>query len=108
MKLFGFAKQEKIRKKREFSAVVSHSEKLYSPHFMIYLKPDQHRRLGITVSHHVGNAVKRNRVKRLLREFFRLNKERLPHCDILIVAKKGAPFLGYQQVYEELREALIK
>lgn len=108
MKLFGFAKWEKIRKKREFSEVVSHGERLHSPHFVIYVRPNQHRRLGITVSHHVGNAVQRNRVKRLLREFFRLNKQKLPYCDMLIVAKEGAPLLKYQQVYEELSGVLFK
>ena len=62
------------------------------------------RRLGITVGKHVGTAVKRNRVKRLIREFFRLNKARLPaSTDIVVVAKEGAAGLNLWQVSDELK-----
>lgn len=107
MKSFGFFKWEKIRKKREFLEITNNGKKIHTRHFIIYLKSNRDKRLGITVSHLVGNAVKRNRVKRLIREFFRLNKERLPRCDILIVAKRGAPLLNYQNVYEELSGVLL-
>lgn len=60
-------------------------------------------RLGLVVGRKVGPAVRRNRVKRLLREFFRRHQERLPSADIIILAKKGAARLTYAQVEEELR-----
>ncbi|MBI5968084.1 MAG: ribonuclease P protein component, partial [Deltaproteobacteria bacterium] len=47
------------------------------------------------------------RVKRLIREFFRLNKGVLPaSCDFVITAKEGAAGLNFWQVSEELKRIL--
>jgi ribonuclease P protein component len=60
-------------------------------------------RLGITVTKKTGNAVKRNRIKRLIREFYRLNKARFPQgFDVAIIAKKNAVNLDFRSVEEEL------
>jgi len=65
------------------------------------------RRLGLTVGKRVGNAVTRNRVKRLLREYFRNCKDKLPaSTDIVISAKVGAAGLDYAGMCRELRDLL--
>jgi ribonuclease P protein component len=50
-------------------------------------------RLGITVTRKVGNAVRRNRIKRLVREWFRARRDELGPCDLVVVAKRGTPAL---------------
>ncbi len=64
-------------------------------------------RLGLVVTRRFGKAVQRNRMKRLLREFFRRHQGRLPGRDLVIMAKKGAEALNYDQVAAELGRLLL-
>ena len=82
---------------------------MYTPHFGVTLAPGEGTgpRLGLVAGRKVGIACRRNRVKRLLREFFRRHKEFLPPGDIIIMAKKGAPDLTYAQVQAELARILL-
>ena len=65
-------------------------------------------RIGITVSKKVGNAVIRNRIKRLIREFFRNNRLKFPVADYNIIARSGAPNLDYSAVCQEIANALSR
>ena len=56
-------------------------------------------RLGLTVSTKVGHAVVRNRVRRRLREIYRLNEDRLRFgFDVVVVARMRAADSGYRQL----------
>ena len=60
-------------------------------------------RVGITVSKKLGKAVIRNRVRRRIREAYRLNEERfLPGWDIVIVARSRAVEVSFQKLSHSL------
>lgn len=75
-------------------------------HFLLILRKNDKdaKRLGLAVGRKAGGAVSRNRIKRLVREFFRLNRERMPpSSDLIVVAKENIQIKGYQEVFEELK-----
>ena len=81
MKQYGLSKIERIKNKKEFDLVYTAGEHLISPSrklkalYLIDRNPDTAGvKTAYAVSKKAGNAVWRNRVKRLLRESFRLNK----------------------------------
>jgi ribonuclease P protein component len=84
-------------------------KRFQSRHFGVTLAPPGTAgpRLGLVVTRRLGNAVQRNRVKRLLREFFRRHQTHLPAIDLVIMAKKGAEGLVYHQVEEELGRLVL-
>ena len=100
-----YGRQRRIRKRADYLKIQKVRNAKRSPHFVVVCVPGLHEdsRLGITVSRRVGNAVERNRIKRRVREFFRLNRERLqPTQDILVIARVGAKALGYTEIESEL------
>jgi len=111
MKPYSFTKKERLLKKQDFIDAAKKGKKFYTKNFTIFIKPNKLgiRRLGLSVSRKVGRAVKRNRIKRLLREFFRLNKELFPpSSDVSMSVRQGCSPEGYRDVAEELTPFLLK
>lgn len=80
-------------------------ERYRTPHFNIRMlkSPVGMTRLGIAAGRKAGKACARNRIKRRLREYFRLNRDRLPReTDVVFIVLEGAPAMDTKQLSEEL------
>ena len=104
-----FPKAARLRHRQEFLRAQAQGKRFHTRHFGVTLAPmaEGHPRLGLVATRRMGKAVQRNRVKRLLREFFRRHQTGLPAFDLVIMAKKGASALAYHQVEEELGRLLF-
>lgn len=68
--------------------------------------PGAEPRLGITASRRVGNAVARNRIKRVVREAFRATRDIWPPgCDVVVIVRWAEPGLRLDAVVAEWRAA---
>lgn len=99
----------RLRRRAEFLILQREARRRHTAHLVVLHRPADGpvSRLGVTASKRIGNAVTRNRVKRLLREVFRHERARLaPPVDIVVIAKPGADTLTYAQAATEFAHAL--
>ena len=90
-----------LKNSREFSQVYNHRESLANKYLVMYiLKTDQvYSRIGISVSKKVGNSVVRHRIKRLIKESYRLNVDNIKEgYDIIVVARHTAKGKSFQEI----------
>ncbi|MFH1350435.1 MAG: ribonuclease P protein component [Pseudomonadota bacterium] len=107
---FSFPKKQRLLNRKDFVNLNRFGKRYQSKHFTVLFNRNRLgiTRLGITVSKKIGNAVKRNKVKRLIREFFRLHKSHFPQgYDMVIAAKYGASDLYFWEIKEELGELIL-
>ena len=105
------SKRERLLNRSDFVNLNRSGQRRKTEHFVVLLKPNGLgiRRVGVTATRKTANAVRRNRIKRLVREFFRLNKARLPQGhDFVFIARKDASHLTLKALTEELGEVLFE
>lgn len=110
MSQFGFDKGSRLLKKVEYDFVFSQADRIGTPEFVILYRDNSlgHARLGLTLSKKVvAKAHDRNRLKRLLRETFRLNKQ-LPAIDLVILAKHGVAKVPSSTIVKNLSKSWNK
>ena len=83
----------RLRSKLQFDAIYAGGKRIDDRFFGLRIKPNglAHPRIGLAVAvKTAGNAVARNRTRRLIRESFRLAQHSLPAVDVVVAAKNPA------------------
>jgi len=98
-----------IKKTKVFKLVYGSGRQAVNPFFVMYVRKndDDISRLGVTVSKKVGNAVIRNRVRRLVKESCRLRAFKIiKGYDIVIVARKVVGTLPREESFYKVDKSL--
>lgn len=112
-----YTHQQHLRTAADFSEIRASGKKwecgFFYAHFLEKAESlSPVRRLGVIASRRIGNAVQRNRAKRLLREVFRNNQALLPeNCDLLLVARpsiRRADYQGLEQKFASSVQGFVR
>ena len=90
-----------LKKNSDFRRLYSKGQSAVNPYVVVYCRRNREKvnRLGYTVSTKLGHAVVRNRVRRRLREIYRLNERRFQTgWDIVVVARSRAVTAEYAEL----------
>lgn len=106
----GLMTYESLKKPSEFSKVYKRGKSFADKYLVIYILPNKlgYTRVGLSVSKKVGNSVKRNRIKRLIRETFRLNYLSNGNYDIVFIARVRSNDADYAKIEKSMKFLLNK
>ena len=96
-----FPRSYRLTARRQFLAVYDMGQRVSSRSFLLFGLPNAvgHARLGITVTRKIGTAVRRNRIKRLIREVSRRNRPRISSAlDLVVNARPGLEARDYAEL----------
>ncbi len=103
-------KSYRVKKEKEFQKVFETGKSTANRNFVIYSLPktgQSHFRVGISVGKKVGNAVKRNEVKRKIRSsLYGLKDQIQAEYDFILIARPSVAHLSYQEIDANLHHVL--
>ncbi|PYV11712.1 MAG: ribonuclease P protein component [Acidobacteria bacterium] len=105
MRPHAFPKNLRLLRRSEFRKVYEKGQRRSAPLCSVFFLPNGMRvsRLGITASGRLGGAVVRNRVKRRLREVFRLNRANIPGgWDVVLNPREAVAKVPFLKLTEQV------
>jgi len=107
--VYSYTKSERLLKRSDFIRISKIGKKLHNRYFTaIYSHSlNEKTRIGITVTRRVGKAATRNRIKRFIRESFRLSKNDIRGTwDVNIIAKHQAADIQFKEAFASMKRII--
>lgn len=95
MSMFRFKKSSRLLKQRQFKNAYVNGKVVHLGPIKVHVVANElaHNRLGLSVPKRAGNAVMRNRIKRMLREAFRsIRNSPVQGVDVVVTVRQHTPF----------------
>jgi len=106
----GYPPAIRLRKRREYQAAYQRGVRVPGSHLVLFILESDHgfARLGITATRKVGCAVRRNLVRRRLREIFRRHREQIPSWDLVVNVRVKAVSASFVSLETEFLTQLTR
>ena len=106
-----FPKSARVLRTAEFRNVYDHGVRLTTPLFAAFCllrREGAGPRLGLTVPRAVGGAVERNRIKRRLREAFRVRQSEMGAWDIVLNPRRSALGASFAEIEKSIEKVILR
>ena len=106
-----FSKQAKLLKTDEFSSVFNFRKRISAHYLVMHYQPNsqEQARLGLVVGKKTCKlAVDRNYMRRVLREYFRIQQHQIAHVDLVVRVQKKFDRVNFSQIKQEFDSLLLK
>lgn len=101
-----FSKSKRLLHAKAYQAVFDQVDYKASSKLILCLAHENglaHPRLGLVIAKkNIKHAVQRNRIKRIIRESFRLHQQQLPNTDMVFLARRGLDALNNNELHQEM------
>ncbi|WP_273123526.1 ribonuclease P protein component [Metabacillus sp. HB246100] len=102
----------RVKKNKDFQKIFKQGKSIANRQFVLYImdnSTEKEFRIGLSVSKKIGNAVTRNKVKRLIRQVFLEEKDKLiTGKEFIMIARKPAAEMNYHEVKGSVQHLLRK
>ncbi len=94
-------KVNSLKKNQDFKKVYKEGKNYWNRNLILYVRKNDldYNRIGYSITKKIGNSVTRNRVRRRMKEIYRLNQHRFNQgYDVIIIPKKNTVDISYKEL----------